>query len=514
MPWDTLVQNLRYWARTWPDKVAIDVDGARLGYGELDRASDRLAAGFSAAGVGKGDTVGVLMRNRVEFAEAMYGILKAGAAIVLLNIRHTPAEMRHPVTDAALRVIVADADLLPLLDGIGEYAPATQVYSVTPVNGYAAIDSLRQWGDRAPAVALSGSDIALISYTSGTTGTPKGAMISHGAIYAAGAARTYVVGHDFTDRMLLPMPLAYTAGAVFFMRDGINSGCTTYFLSQPTGDAMLALIERERITSIQGVTVLFEAMLQSERFRDTDLSSIRHALTGGAVVTRHLLESWQERGVALVQGYGQTESAGSHIAILAGEDAVRKIGFTGRPMPNLELKIMGDDGTEQPAETPGEIWVRGSSIMSGYLNRPDETAEALAGGWLHTGDIGLLDADGFLKIVDRTKDMLISGGLNVYPAEIEKLLGDLPGLEEFCIIGVPDPKWGETPMIVAPRIADVDIGAVTGRCRQLLADYKRPRWIVGHDGALPRTFSGKITKPDLRRAYPQVPDTAMKLDYT
>ena len=510
---DNLIQNLLFWARTTPGKTAIDVDGARLSYAELDRRSDEMAAGLAALGIGKGDRVGILMRNRVEFAEAMYAIMKAGAAIVLLNIRYTPAEIRHPITDAGLTAILTESALLPLVADAPAYAPGLRLFSADPADGAAPLEELRRKGAARPDIDIDGADIALVSYTSGTTGVPKGAMLSHGAIYAAGAARACFVGHSFRERMLLPMPLAYTAGAVFFMRDGVNAGCTTWFLRQPTGEAMLGLIERERITSVQGVTVLFEAMLQSPRFASTDLSSLTHALTGGAMVTRHLLEAWQARGVQLVQGYGQTESAGSHIAILAGEDAKRKMGFCGRPMPNLDLRIVDGEGNALPPGTPGEIWVRGSSIMTGYLNRPEETAAALAGGWLHTGDIGLLDAEGYLKILDRTKDMLISGGLNVYPAEIEKVLGDVPGLEEFCIIGVPDPRWGEVPMIVASGSAPVDMDRLLLRCRQELADYKRPRYLVRHADPMPRTLSGKITKGVLRALYCEVPEDAVLLCY-
>lgn len=509
---DNMLQNLRYWSCTTPDKPALDVDGKRMSYGELERASSSLAAGLARIGIGHGDAVGMLMHNRLEFAEAMYATMKVGAAVVLLNVRYTPAELRHPIVDSGLKAIIADVQLLSLLENLAEYAPDVRVVTADRVVGHDALDDLRS-DALPPAVAVQGTDIALISYTSGTTGLPKGAMLSHAAIYAAGVARACIVGHTYRERMLLPMPMAYTAGAVFLMRDGVNAGCTTYFLTRPSGENMLNLIERERITTVQGVTVLFEAMMNSPRFAEADLSSLTHAQTGGAMVTMHLLETWLARGIALVQGYGQTESVGSHIAILPGEDATRKMGFCGRPMPNLELKIVDEAGETLPANMPGEIWIRGSSIMTGYLNRPEETARALAGGWLHTGDIGLLDDEGYLKIVDRAKDMLISGGLNVYPAEIEKVLGDLPGLEEFCIIGVPDDRWGEVPMIVTSTVDKIDIDALVSRCRDQLADFKRPRYVVGHPTPLPRTLSGKLIKPSLRAAYPVAPEGAMTLQF-
>lgn len=513
MSGDNLIRNLAYWSKVSPGKPAIVVDDKPLSYAELERGSDEIAAGLARLGIGRGDTVGLLMQNRVEFAEAMYGTLKAGATIVLLNIRYTRKEIRHPITDAALKAIIADPEFLPILEDVPDYAPGTKIFTASPTDNHPPLDDLRIPGARRPNVAIDGADIALVSYTSGTTGVPKGAMISHAAICSAGAARTYAVAHSFKERMLIPMPLAYTAGSVFFMRDGVNAGCTIYYLTKPSGDAMLDTIERHRITSVQGVTVLFENMMNSPKFKTSDLSSLTYAQTGGAMVTQHLLQTWLDRGIPIVQGYGQTESAGSHISLLGTEDAARKMGTAGRPMPNLDVMIVDEDGNELPANTPGEIWVRGSSIMSGYLNRPEETAKALAGGWLHTGDVGILDEEGFLKIVDRTKDMLISGGLNVYPAEIEKVIGGLDGMEDFCVIGADDARWGEVPLIVTVDIGKVDIEALRRICAKELADYKRPKYIVGHGAPLPRTMSGKITKQELRRLYKSCAG-AQRLEYT
>ena len=512
MAGDNLVRNLAYWAKVMPQKPAIVVDDRPLSYAQLEKSSDEIACGLAGIGVQQGDRIGLLMQNRVEFAEAMYGVLKAGATIVLLNIRYTRKEIQHPVTDAALTAIIADPEFLPLLADLAEYSPRTRVYTADRTGELPALDDLRINGGRKPDIDIDGADIALVSYTSGTTGIPKGAMISHAAICAAGAARTYTVAHSFKERMLIPMPLAYTAGSVFFMRDGVNAGCTIYYLTKPTGDAMLSLIERHRITSVQGVTVLFENMMNSPHFATADLSSLTYAQTGGAMVTKHLLQTWLDRGIPIVQGYGQTESAGSHISLLGTEDAARKMGTAGRPMPNLDVIIVDENGNPLPANEPGEIWVRGSSIMSGYLNRPEETEKALAGGWLHTGDIGILDEEGFLKIVDRTKDMLISGGLNVYPAEIEKAIGGLSGLEDFCVIGTEDSQWGEVPLIVTADASAVDINTLCELCAHQLADYKRPKYIIGHGAPLPRTMSGKITKQELRALYGK-PGGAARLKY-
>jgi fatty-acyl-CoA synthase len=429
---------------------------------------------------------------------------------VLLNVRYTAKEVLHPLRDAGVLTVIADGSFLPTLEKAAQDIPKLRIFVTDDGAEREALDQLRI--DRAaPAVELDGEDIALICYTSGTTGTPKGAMISHYAICSGAAARCSATGLNFNDRVLLPLPLAYTGGAVMLLRDGIVPGSTFYLTNEVTAENMLGLIESQRITMMSSVTVLFEMMMNHPKFAATDISSLRHATTGGAVVTLHLLRTWQDRGVSLTQSYGLTESAGTFMTILFPDEAERKIGFAGRPLPQVQLKIVDAEGRALPPNTSGEILVKSPAMMSGYLNLPRQTAETLRDGWLHTGDIGYVDEEGYLKIVDRLKDMLISGGLNVYPAEVEKALASLPGLGEFTVIGVPDKRWGEVPMLVAATLDGVDLKALQGRCRSELADYKRPKYAVAHGSDLPRTFSGKITKPLLRQLYDRVPDTAISL---
>lgn len=511
MPSEQLVSCARFWATRWPQRIALWCEDKSITWGAFDLASDEIAAGLARIGVKKGDSIGILMHNRLEFMEAMFGAFKAGAAVVLLNLRYTPTELQHPISDAKVKIVFADADLAPGLAKARAQRPDIRVYTADRVNGEHALDELRVCGGRAPDVDLTGEDRALICYTSGTTGTPKGAVFSHQSIVRAALARCLAAGMTYDDRVLLPMPLAYTGGCIVMLRDGIVPGATTYITARSSAEELLDLIETKRITVTAGVAVLFEAMMNHPRFATSDLSSLRFANTGGSAVTLHLLRTWQARGVSLTQGYGQTETAGTFITILYPDEAERKIGFAGRPLPHVQLKIVDPDGRALPAHQPGEILVRMPPMMDGYLNLPDQTSAAFKGGWLHTGDIGLLDDEGFLKIVDRSKDMLISGGLNVYPAEIEKAIGDIAGLEEFAVIGVPDPKWGETPLIVAPYAEKVDLRGLRARCLEELADYKRPRYLVGFGGPLPRTHSGKIQKSVLRKTYCEAPSHAMPL---
>jgi fatty-acyl-CoA synthase len=481
-----------------------------LTWSEIDRRSDNIAAGLWEAGVRKGDAVGILMRNRLEFVEALIGIFKASGSAVLLNVRYTAKEMLHPLRDAGVTLVIADHSFLTILDLAAQDIPALRIFVTDNVAGREAFDTLRI-DKAAPEVQLDGEDIALICYTSGTTGTPKGAMISHYAICSGAAARSVATGLNYNDRVLLPLPLAYTGGTVMLLRDGVVPGSTFYITNDASADNMLQLIESERISMVSSVTVLFEKMMNHPRFIYTDISSLRHATTGGAVVTLHLLRTWQARGVSLTQSYGLTESAGTFMTILFPDEAERKIGFAGRPLPQVQLKIVDADGKSLPPNTSGEILVKSPAVMSGYLNLPVQTAETLRDGWLHTGDIGFVDEEGYLKVVDRLKDMLISGGMNVYPAEVEKALASLPGLGEFTVIGIPDERWGEVPMLVAATLDRVDLGALRERCHSELADYKRPKYAVAHGADLPRTFSGKITKPLLRAMYEKIPDNAISL---
>lgn len=211
------------------------------------------------------------------------------------------------------------------------------------------------------------------------------------------------------------------------------------------------------------------------------------------------------------QGYGQTEFAGGYATFLYEDEAVGRVGYAGRPVLGTRIRIVDGRDVDVPAGQPGQILLAGPSVMTGYLNKPEETAEALAGGWLHTGDIGVLDGEGYLRVVDRARDMLISGGFNVYPAEIEKVLAGLAGLEELAVIGVPDERWGEVPMMVVPHLKRVDLQELRAVIIERLADYRRPKWLVAHGGDLPRTLGGKILRREIRSAYPEVPPGAVSL---
>lgn len=505
-----LYQALQFWATRWPDRLAIDCVGHELSWGELLARSESVAAGFASVGVKRGDRIGILMRNRVEFLEVLFAAFRLGAAATLLNIRFTPSEMLYPIEDAGLSLVVADNELLPtLVDAVARH-PELKVYAADEGSSFPPLALLRQDAAGLGECDVTADDIALICYTSGTTGFPKGAMLSHGNIRESALACAVSSGLTYQDRILVSLPMAYTWGACQVLREGILTGATTYIVN-PTGDpeALIDILVGKRITAWSAVVLLFERIPESPRFREVDFSHLRHVVTGAA--SRHLLNLWSSVGVPIRQAYGLTETAG-HATLLFHDDPDHAQDSSGRALLNTELRIIDDEGNFLAPGQPGEIIVRGPMVMKGYVNKPEETARTMIhGNWLRTGDTGILDAHGFLRVVDRSKDMLKSGGLNVYPAELERIIAGVPGLEEFAIIGVPSERWGEVPMIVANGTQKLDLAALKSRCRLELADYKRPHYFVAYGKPLPRTMSGKVLKRDLREEYRVPPGDAVFL---
>jgi len=499
---------LGFWATRWPERRAVRCGEQSITWGELEQRSTELALGLVRAGVNKGDRIGILMRNRIEFVEVLFATFKTGAAVTLLNIRFTARELLYPVLDSGLRLLVTEPEFAATLAEVRRRVADLKVYATGAADGCSGLDELRIAGTRAPPVTVDADDVALISYTSGTTGFPKGAMLSHGNMREAGLAVSLPMGVTFDDRVLVSLPLAYTWGTCVYLQEGLLTGATAIIDNQFTADGLIDLLEQERISLWSTVPHLLEVIADSPRFRSADFSSLRHVSTGNASL--HLLHAWQNVGVPITQGYGLTESTG-HVTLLFAEDSARKIGSSGRALMHLEIRIIDEHGNAQPPGAPGEIWVKGPTVMKGYLNKPAETAEALVDGWLRTGDIGFCDAQGYLSVIDRQKDMIRSGGLNVYPAELERVLAGIAGLEEFAIIGVPDPRWSEVPMIVAHGSRALDIDGLKHRCLSDLADYKRPRYVLEYGKPLPRTVSGKILKRDLRLEFTAVPPAALAL---
>jgi len=502
----------RRWARIRPDHVAVRCDGEDLTYRELDDSSDALARGLVASGVGHGDRVGILLHNCPEITELVVATLKLGAICVPLNVMLTNAELAPIVLDSGCSVVVTEESLLPSLELACSQRPELRIYATTSLEGTEQLDSLRLDGAQIAIAEAEADTPAFICYTSGTTGVQKGAVLTHGSIPPGAIAKIICEGLTYNERVLVPVALVYTGAMIScFMQISFFLGATMVLERSADPEHLLDVVERERITAMTSVPVVYERMAASASFAGRDISSLRSVTAGGAPVSLGLLQAFQAKGVPMIQSYGMTECSGL-ASILDFCDAVDHLGFAGLPILGCAVAILDADGKVLGPGEVGEVCIRGPHVMLGYWGKPDMTAETIVGGWLHSGDLGLTDNDGFVKIVDRRKDMLISGGHNVYPAEIERALGGLSSVDELTVIGVPDDRWGEVPMLVFRTTRDDnDVADEIRRvCEVELAKYKRPKYLVNLGEPLPRTFSGKVSKPALRKRFASAPESAIR----
>ncbi|MEV5651931.1 AMP-binding protein [Nocardia sp. NPDC052254] len=507
-----LADLTRYWGKTRPQQQAIVFGDSAQTWAQVDAITDALARGLAARGVRKGDRVAVMMLNRPELAHVILATLKLGAISVPLNFRLTAGELAPMVVDSTPRLVIVEDDFAPLLDVAAEQTEF-EIYAIGG-SAHRPYDSLIDAGPAA-RVEIAGDDGAFICYTSGTTGVQKGALVTHRSAMAPGISQT--VSHGFTarDRVLCSAPLVYTGSVLsIFMQLVVVPGSTMVLLREYDPQIALDTLEREQITATTTVPVIWERMTTLPDFGARKLATFTYAGTGGAPVGLDLVEFYRDHGIPLTQAYGLTEASGM-VATLNYEDALSRPGFAGLALVGTQVKI-GDPGVDTPAGEVGEILVRGEHVMREYWNKPDATAATLVDGWLRTGDLGLQDEGGFLKIVDRSKDMLISGGLNVYPAEIEKVLHCIDGVADLAVIGVKDDRWGEVPMVIfhSDRPAAEVVADIARLAGENLAKFKRPKHAVAFGEPLPRTFSGKLAKPALRRRFPEAPAEAVAVQGT
>jgi acyl-CoA synthetase (AMP-forming)/AMP-acid ligase II len=502
-----LADLTRFWGKTRSAQQAIVFGDTSQTWAEVDAITDALARGLAARGVRKGDRVAVMMLNRPELAHVILATLKLGAISVPLNFRLTARELAPMVVDSGPRVVIVEDAFSPLL----EMAAAQTEFEIFAIGGSAhpSYDLLVDPGTAA-IVAIDADDPGFICYTSGTTGVQKGALITHRNAMTPGLSQTLTFGFSSADRVLCSAPLVYTGSVLsIFMQLVVVPGATMVLLREYDPEIALDTLERERITATTTVPVIWERMTTLPGFDGRKLADFTFAGTGGAPVSADLLDFYRSHGIPLTQCYGLTEASGM-VTTLQYEDARSRPGFAGLPLVGTHVRI-GDPGDETPSGEVGEILVRGEHVLREYWNKPEATESTLVDGWLRTGDLGLKDDEGFLKIVDRSKDMLISGGLNVYPAEIENALHGIEGLVDLAVIGVHDDRWGEVPMVVfhSDRSAGDIVADIARVADEHLAKFKRPKHAVALDEPLPRTFSGKLAKPKLRQRFPAVPGEAL-----
>jgi len=485
--------------------------GERLTYRELNERSNQLANQLRASGLQKGERVGLLLMNSAEFMEAYFALAKIGAVVVPLNWRLIADELEFILRDSGTKRLIYShefVDTVAELHTRGDKTPVKHWLHVADIKGssvpaWFAEDyaTYRNGGDPSePELGGHGADMLYIMYTSGTTGLPKGVVHSHNtaiwAVLTIGASAEF---HD-ADRYLAALPM-FHVGALTPLAVNVYRGVTSIVMR--TFDPKLAweLIDREKITTGLAVPAMLNFMLQVPDFRKYQFSQLRWMMTGAAPVPIQLMQRYFDMGVQILQVYGLTESCGP-ACLMDGENALSKVGSTGKAFFHTEVKLIDDAGKPCAAGVPGEVLVRGPHIMLEYWNRPDATAETLKGGWLHTGDVAVMDEEGFVYIQDRIKDMVISGGENVYPAEIEAVLMTHPDIIEAGVIGQPSEKWGESPFAVVvrrkPELSEKD---VLEFCRGRMAAYKQPKGVAFVD-VIPRNPSGKILKRILREQFP------------
>jgi fatty-acyl-CoA synthase/long-chain acyl-CoA synthetase len=498
-------------ARTTPDATALRFDGAGRSYGELDERVTRLARALHDRGIGTGDRVAVLALNGMEAWEAYLAGVRLGAVVVPVNFRLVADEVAYALTDSGARALVVDAAMAEIAAKAREQAPDVEV--VLGIGGAVAGPGSE---DYETALAAAGTEpldtavdedaAAFIMYTSGTTGRPKGAVLTHRNLLMHVFSQVTHLGWAPDDRVNAPgAPLFHIAGLAGGLPPLLLGG-TNVILKSGGFDPVetLDLMERERISSIFLVPAMWAAVVAVPGIADRDLSALRRVSWGAApastTLLRTLIDTFPQAEV--VTAFGQTECS-PVTCFLRGEDSVRKIGSVGTPMLNVEVRIVDEQMQDVARGEVGEIVYRSPMVMKEYWGKPEATADAFAGGWFHSGDLVRQDEEGYLYVVDRKKDMIITGGENVYCAEVENVLAAHPKVLEVALIGVPDERYGEAPLaVVAPRDADdpptaEELGAW---CRERLARYKHPRE-YSVVGALPRNPSGKVLKTSLRQEH-------------
>jgi acyl-CoA synthetase (AMP-forming)/AMP-acid ligase II len=493
------------------------VDGdRRLTFAELAAAADAAARGFVARGVEPGDRVAIWAPNMGDWVVAALGAFRAGAVVVTVNTRFKGGEAAQVIGTAGARVLVTvtdflGADYVAMLAeaGVPSCLEQTIVLAGPVPEGAVPWDAVIEAGagvdpsvTAARAAAIAPNDVSTIIFTSGTTGRPKGAMLRHEASVRAYNAWTSVVGLQEGDRYLVVNPFFHCFGLKAGILACLVKGAT--IVPHPVFDvpSVMRRVDEERITMLPGAPAIYQTILDHPNLADHDLSSLRLAVTGAATVPVEMIRRMASELTfrTIVTGYGLTEATGIATMCRHTDDPETIANTAGRPIPGVEVVVVDDDGKVLGAGQPGEVLVRGYNLMAGYFGDEAATAEAIDGdGWLHTGDVGVLDDAGNLKITDRTKDMFVVGGFNAYPAEIENMLMEHPAVGQVAVIGVPDHRLGEVGRAyVVPRAgATADEAALIAWARERMANYKVPRSVEVVD-ALPLNATGKVLKYVLR----------------
>jgi len=460
-------------ARNTPDRVAVDFDGRLVTYRELAAGADAYAAAFADAGLARGDRVATLTGNTPEHVMALFACATLGLILLPLSWRLTAPELRYQLDDAEPSLFLVENEYRDLAEATGSRFGAFEPESHSRPRTKYANETVAE------------SDPLLLVYTSGTTGKPKGALLTHANCFWTNVSFDATTGVHGDDVVLQVLPQFHVGGWNVQPLLAWLKGATVVLERQFDAGRVLDLIERKRVTTMMGVPPIYLFLAQHPRFAEADLSSLDRAVVGGAPMPEALLETWAARGTAIVQGYGLTEAA-PNVLCLPPEDAVRKLGYAGKPYPFVDVRLSAEQ----------ELQVRGPNVFAGYWRNEEATTAAFTeDGWLRTGDVAEADDEGFYRIKGRLKDMYISGGENVYPAEVEAVLHEHPQVHDAAVVGVPDERWGEcgAAFVVADGVTEEEL---LEWCRARLARFKVPASIRFVE-EIPRNSLGKIQKQSL-----------------
>ncbi|HLH64751.1 MAG TPA: long-chain fatty acid--CoA ligase [Solirubrobacteraceae bacterium] len=488
-----LAQLLTDSAARRPERPAVRLDDVTLTYAQLDAASARFAGLLAQRGAQPGDRVAIMLPNVPHFAVCYYGALRAGAIVVPMNVLLRRREIAYYLADSGAGLLFAWQDFTPEALAGAKDAGAECV-TVTP----GGLEELLAGSQPSAELRRGDEDTAVLLYTSGTTGQPKGAELTHTNLSrnARAAASLFAIGEDAVT--LGALPLFHSFGQTCGMNATLGAGGMLTLLPRFDPGRALEVIQRDRVNVFLGVPTMYAAMLHHPERERFDVSTLRHCGSGGAAMPVALLREFDRVfGCKVLEGYGLSET--SPVASFNHADRERKPGSIGTPIEGVQMRIVGEDGRELPPGEVGEIVIRGYNVMKGYWRRPQETAEAIdADGWFHSGDLGRVDQDGYFYVVDRKKDMIIRGGYNVYPREIEEVLHEHPAVREAAVVGIPDPELGEEvgAAVVLEPGASVTAQELSEHVRAQLAAYKYPRrvWFVQE---LPKGPTGKILKREI-----------------
>ena len=489
-------------AENLPEKTALIElpSGRRQTYAEMHDRVGRVAAWLKSLGVGRGDRVGVLALNSNDTLDVLFATWRIGAVHLALNFRLTPSELDFIIGNAEPKVLVYDAELQETVDGLTVALP--DQFATEGQGAESSFETaIREQTPVLDMVELVPDDQCMLMYSSGTTGQPKGVIITHGMMLWAqfNAGTSMYCTQDMVG--LAVMPLFHIGGLQVYTCPALFSGGTAVIMrSFDPGSTLDAFSDRELgVTHFLGVPAIFNALRDHPKNPEADFSGLKVCLAGAETVPEALVNWWYERGVVIQEGYGMTENTAS-CCVLGYDDVPQRVGSAGKALRHTQIRIVREDGTDAEPGESGEIWCRGPVVTPGYWRRPDANEEAFVDGWLRSGDIGSRDAEGFIYVEDRLKDMYISGGENVYPAEIENILYELKEIREVAVIGLPDERWGETgcAVVALQDGVSIDADAILAHCRPKLARFKQPSHVVFVD-ELPRNATGKVLKFELRK---------------